>query len=390
MEKSKFINQIRRVDVQVSIITAVIVIFSSLCISAIYYKLTYDDMIRSLVDRVYSIYNYLEDVVDKTTFFDINTKEDKNKASYKDMKEIFENVKKITGVRYLYTAKRNNEGDFIYIIDGLDIKASDFRFPGDKIEYEIYSDMQKALLGNVILPSEIKSTEWGKIFITYFPVHNGNEVVGVLGIEFEAEHQYNVYLKLRIITPIIIFLSCIISVVIAIFLFRRISNPLYQDMYNTDQLTQLKNRNAYDIDIKNISAGLTQKGMGIISIDLNNLKEVNDTLGHQAGDVYIQKAAQAILLACKDDEIPYRVGGDEFVIIIRNTENKYVENIIKNIKEIFNSYSCNLNTNISTSIAAGYAVFDENIDRDIFDTYRRADSNMYENKRKYHLMNNKK
>ena len=133
----------------------------------------------------------------------------------------------------LYTAKQNEAGEFIYVVDGLPSDAEDFRFAGDPIEPEIKGDMQRALDGEVVLPDNIKKTDWGKIFITYVPIHDGERVVGVLGIEFEAEHQYNTYRNLRLATPLIVLFACLVSAGLALVFFRRVSNPTFQDMANT-------------------------------------------------------------------------------------------------------------------------------------------------------------
>ena len=71
-------------------------------------------------------------------------------------------IREISGVRYLYTAKMNEDGEFVYLIDCLDQSEPDFRYPGDLIEHEIYPDMQRALDGQKVLPDRIKDTEWGK------------------------------------------------------------------------------------------------------------------------------------------------------------------------------------------------------------------------------------
>lgn len=81
-------------------------IFCSSIIFHIGYILAYKDMILNLEDRVTAIHDYLEDSLDKSTFRDINTKEDMDEPSYISMKKVLEDVKLSTDVRYLYTAKK--------------------------------------------------------------------------------------------------------------------------------------------------------------------------------------------------------------------------------------------------------------------------------------------
>ncbi len=81
-------KQIRRVDVQVSILMIIVTIFCSSCIYLVCYRMTHRDMINSLEERVFAIYDFLEDSLDKTMFEEINTREDMEKKSYREMKRL--------------------------------------------------------------------------------------------------------------------------------------------------------------------------------------------------------------------------------------------------------------------------------------------------------------
>lgn len=368
-----------RVDVQVSIFTAAVVVISFFCVYWFNYTITYRDMIASLEERVTAIYNFVEGSLDKSTFTEINSVADQTKPSYSLMKQELADIKSSTGVMYLYTAKRNDQGQFVYIVDGLPSDSSDFRNAGDLIEEEIIADLEYALQDNIVYPEEIKNTTWGNIFVCYFPVHNNGEVVGVLGIEFQANHQYQTFQLLRIVTPLIAALACLLAVVIAIRLFRRISNPTFQDFANTDQLTGLKNRNAFEVDINNLMGKSNNGGISLISADLNGLKIVNDRLGHQAGDQYIQCGARVLKNATTGKEGVYRVGGDEFAIILYNADDSQIAAMMQSISDNI-AFENKLGSR-NLSMAIGFARFDEALDDSIFQTYQRADNLMYENKK---------
>lgn len=283
-----------RVDVQVCVIVAVVVACSFLCVYAFNYQVTYGDMLSSLKERSDSIHEYVEDSLDKATFSGIDSAEDMDDPSYRTMKKAFEAVKEATGVRYLYTAKRTDEGSFVYVVDGLSSKSDDFRAPGDLIEDEIVPDMERALDNEVVYPSDIKDTGWGYVFVTYYPIHDDGRVIGVIGIEFDAQHQYDAFETVRIGTPVIAALFCLLAIVVAFFVFRRVSNPWYRDMANTDYLTGLKNRNAFEVDVANWERAEARACGGIVSVDLDGLKDLNDTFGHAAGDEAIKRAAAVV------------------------------------------------------------------------------------------------
>lgn len=374
----------RRVDIQVCILTACIVIVSCSIVFAFTYSLTYRSMLDDLIKRTVSIHEYLDDTLDKDAFVNISVRNDMSKSSYEDMHGLLSRVKDSTGVMYLYTATQNAKGEYIYLIDGLPLSASDFRYPGDLIEPEIIPDIERAMDGELVLPNRIKSTEWGKIFISYLPIHNedSSEVVGVIGIEFLAEEQYYTYSLIRIVTPLVMLLSCLICTFIAFKVFKRISNPTYKDLANTDSLTGLKNRSSYDTDLKNIENSSIIKDIGFISIDLNNLKLVNDHLGHAAGDEYISCVAASLAKANTGNHAIYRIGGDEFVVLTNSSTVSEMCDFIDQASRHFEK--TRPNWDIPISFSAGAALYDCKLDSDWHDTFSRADRNMYTQKKEFH------
>lgn len=375
MKKNSFFS---RVDVQTSLVTAIITFIASLSAAGICYYITHEEALFSIEERVFSIYNIIEAQLDMSTFDDINTAEDMQKESYINSKNMLEYLKNATDVMYLYTAKEDENGDFIYVIDGLS-EDDDFRYPGDYIEYEIQDDMRRAISGEYVLPQEIKRTEWGDIFITYLPVHDENyDIVGVVGIEFEAGHLYTTYEHLKYIIPLLCIVFCIISTIISYKLFRRISNPHFRDVYNTDGLTKLKNRASFEVDSKNIQVSSRFHNTAIIIADLDGLKAVNDNYGHDVGDKYIILAAEVLQKNAKESMVVYRIGGDEFIIMsfaIREEQLEKYINIcseeIKNQTEI---------PDIKASASFGFSQYQEGDDL-IAKLYKRADELMYQHKR---------
>jgi len=112
---------------------------------------------------------------------------------------------------------------------------------------------------------------------------------------------------------------------ISYFLSSELSNHLLmkrlENMSNTDPLTGLNNRHAMTQRFESLSG----KPFGVISIDLNGLKVVNDTQGHAAGDALLERAATAMGRIFRSEDI-YRIGGDEFLIIaVGIGEEKFTE-----------------------------------------------------------------
>lgn len=104
----------------------------------------------------------------------------------------------------------------------------------------------------------------------------------------------------------------------------RQSKERLQKMALTDPLTGLGNRATFDMSIKQASARTQRSATpySLLLIDLDHFKRFNDSFGHQAGDNILQKVAGAIRASARDADICCRYGGEEFAVILPDTEAK--------------------------------------------------------------------
>lgn len=373
---------LRRVDLQVFLFTAALIVLACATIFAIGYSVTYQNTIDTLSDRVEAIYSYVENKLDAESFTELRDKEAMSGRLYTANQNLLAQAKEAAGVRYLYTATQTETGEFIYLLDGLPLDAVDFRNPGDPIEPEIIPELERAMAGEEIWPSDIKPTEWGKIFIAYLPVHDGEKIAGVVGVEFDAESQYNTFRTLRLTAPLIILAACIVAAVMAVLFFRRISNPRHKDLYNTDQLTQLKSSNAFNVDFENWNQRRDKLRMGLVLVDLNYLKKVNDQLGHPVGDDYLRLAAQVLLDARPQNAAAYRIGGDELAIVLWDTDETEAAALAERVKAEF--LQKRPDWPVETSLAVGHAFYNPETDENLYATFKRADELLYKVKAEQH------
>ena len=144
-----------------------------------------------------------------------------------------------------------------------------------------------------------------------------------------------------------------------------------------DALTGLLNRQAYYAYIDNYYKDIT----AIVSIDMNGLKRINDTYGHLAGDEAIITVASCIFKSAKIKQAVFRVGGDEFIIICKKTNEKELLDLINNIRYSMTS------TNYSVSIGYKYST-DSN--KDIENMVKESDEMMYKDKLEYYARTGEK
>jgi len=127
----------------------------------------------------------------------------------------------------------------------------------------------------------------------------------------------------------------------------------------TDTLTGLKNRRAMDhVLTRFVEAGET---FGLMQVDLDYFKRVNDTLGHAAGDRVLQKVAKVLLDETRREDLVARIGGDEFVLIFHRMTNidklnEIAARIIQRLEEPidYGGKPCLISASIGTAVSDGY------------------------------------
>ena len=152
-----------------------------------------------------------------------------------------------------------------------------------------------------------------------------------------------------------------------------------------DALTSVKNRGAFTNAVealqKQIDTGSGQENFAIGMFDCDDLKSINDRYGHDKGDVYLKTACRLICNVFQHSPV-FRIGGDEFAVILRNEDYENREELIRSFHEKAEEISASaLNKWEQISIAMGIADHDPQTDLLVIDTVRRADKIMYADKR---------
>lgn len=191
------------------------------------------------------------------------------------------------------------------------------------------------------------------------PLIENDTIIGFLGID---NPKIN-YTDLSLLSSATFFILDSIE--------RRESHAMLQRLSFEDTLTSVYNRNKFNHITGELSHSLVEN-IGVAFFDINGLKEINDTKGHDEGDKLIKNAA-----ACINgmfNNCTYRVGGDEFVVIAYPTEEKdfiaTVEKVTENLQ----------NMGISSSVGTAWAKTSEDIETQLSS----ADKLMYENKLRYY------
>lgn len=154
------------------------------------------------------------------------------------------------------------------------------------------------------------------------PLWKNDRIIGFLGVDNPTVNTNDLFL-LRNVT----------SFVLDEMERRRLIQELERSSY-TDLLTGLKNRNCYIRYLKLLSGQLPDT-LGVIYIDINGMKKINDNYGHEYGDSVIRKTAE--ILKSHLEEECFRVGGDEFVVLCVNIEQDKFQRLTSDLREDFDS-----------------------------------------------------
>ena len=157
----------------------------------------------------------------------------------------------------------------------------------------------------------------------------------------------------------------------------------FRDMANTDSMTGVRNKHAYSGDEASINrmieAGELEK-LAVVVCDVNGLKIINDTQGHAAGDQLIKDACALICKQFAHGAV-YRIGGDEFVVILQG---KGYDTMREAVSEMNRKVEANISEN-AVVVSIGYSVL-EREDQQLRDVFERADQMMYERKKELKAM----
>jgi diguanylate cyclase (GGDEF)-like protein len=138
---------------------------------------------------------------------------------------------------------------------------------------------------------------------------------------------------------------------------RESARRLFERQAIGDELTGLFNRNHFLTVLKDYGRQLGQSlsGLVLLMADVNGMKAVNDQLGHEAGDRLLRKAAEVLRGAVRAHDPVFRIGGDEFVVLLPGGDGRVAAGVVRRIKRVCRRWT-EAHPELPLSIAAGWSV----------------------------------
>ncbi len=157
---------------------------------------------------------------------------------------------------------------------------------------------------------------------------------------------------------------------------------IYQEQANRDPLTNLSNRRAFQLEGAEMLVRAKQEGssVALLYLDLDRFKPVNDTYGHEVGDLLLQKVAIRLKETLRATDLLARIGGDEFVLMLHHTEGNHLVEVCNRLAGDLHRPFQVSGKQLSIGVSIGIALYPAQ-GGDLEELLKRADSAMYEAKR---------
>lgn len=288
---------------------------------------------------------------DLDSYRDFLRTRDVNSDYYRKMQADFAKIKSENHIRFLYTTNRTGETNTEFILDAEPIGSENYSAPGD-IEEENTVTLQAF---NTKQPAALPPTRspFGILLGGCAPIlDERGEVAGVVGVDIDNSTVFSALKNLFIILIAV----CLFLLILIGFLLSKTSHLFLEPMLK-DKLTGAYNKRYSDTLIQNCvdSALKLHNDLSVMMLDLDHFKNVNDTYGHNFGDIVLSKAAAVIQDCLRRDDILVRYGGEEFLVLLFDLDCNIAMMVAERIRQSMESYEIynekeNINIKITISI----------------------------------------
>lgn len=232
-----------------------------------------------------------------------------------------------------------------------------------------------------LLPVGILESEEAKGYLL-FPIHHGNKCYGYMIFHFDEGWPYS-YIQA--------YLMGMATAIEGANMHREVSSlEKIKSLYHRDALTGIYNRRGFEKHLRSLHERFEDEGkyLSIVSIDMNDLKYINDNFGHAEGDEALCRLAGVLERLAGEDEVAARVGGDEFFMLLysdsrerdEHFEEAFIEAMQEEEKRVVKPYPFRA--------SVGICCFSEEEDISLMACMQLADKRMYTQKRKNKMMRN--
>ncbi|MDF2613317.1 MAG: hypothetical protein K0S71_1103 [Clostridia bacterium] len=192
-------------------------------ISGIAYTQSYQVLVANLGQRSVKIAEVASKRIDIEAFRELKTIEDEETKAYKEMRGSLSELRELTGTKYLYTMRKDDKGQFIYVVDGSEIE--EISHIGDIEESNVV--FETVWEGNKYISNTIDVGPWGILVSSYFPlIDEKGEVVGFVGADYDVEVEYKSFQRFKVVLLSVTLGLLIFAVFLGVLLSSKILSPI--------------------------------------------------------------------------------------------------------------------------------------------------------------------
>ncbi len=262
------VSFVHELNTRLSVIILVFILVLLSTTIGIFYFSAKNMIVDQLANQAENVATKAVEIINPEDFKELQSIEDEKTDEYDSLREDLNSIKELTGARYLYTMRKNDSGDFVYVVDGAEYE--DVSNIGDVEEFD--EGYEVAYNGKNYIADDIVKTDWGTTISSYVPIlDNSDNVIGLLGVDYEAEDEYNTLNKLKYISFIMLIIAVIVSVIGSIIIRKIIVDPIIALAENAKRFAD------YDLTTDELSVK-TKSELGILTVSFNtmvaNLKDI--------------------------------------------------------------------------------------------------------------------
>jgi len=302
----------------VLLVTSVIFAFPTFLLYSISQKRIVTDLGAQAVSVAVTISSFIESDIE--SYQALNAVDDYDtdpydETYYHEMLDVFAQIKAGTKATYVYTVKRVNQDQYVYLLDGEEPGSAHFSPIGSNCL--IFEELLQAFDENIETYSDMEYDEEYDLYLVTAnsPINDpdSGEVIGVVGIDYSSE-----LVKPIIDQTISLILTGygLIVLVLSLIIFNILVSRYHA--IDIDYLTGLFSKRYFDSHLRyNITdAKVRKQPLSLMMIDVDGFKLINDDFGHLRGDYVLKIVAENLRKSIRRIDICARYGGDEFSIIL--------------------------------------------------------------------------
>jgi diguanylate cyclase (GGDEF)-like protein len=272
---------------------------------------------------------------------------------YEELTGIFSTLMETTGAQNIYIEKRMSETKKAYMF------KEDFQQRSRYYAVVLLSESEIRVFENGVPESSGLLTDEtvGAYISGYAPIKDsGDNVVGIVAVEFSLKYADGIINGVRsIILLSFSAVTLLTTVVVNLLIVSR------QKYFKKDYLTELCNKSYFEKRLRSavIMSRRKHRPMTLMMLDIDHFKKLNDSYGHQLGDAILKEISETLLRLTRDSDICARFGGDEFVVLLTDTDKAqaaYVAERIRAETERLQFHSGNMPISVTLSIGVAELV----------------------------------